>query len=176
MATLDFDFQPRSTRPPALGVIVLLAGMVALAVTLFYLQQTNAAHEARASEVAALERAQQKRAPVRAKPSRTAAPRDIAELAKARVRSNLDYSWQPAFAALENSRSPKIALVSLEASQTKKQMRLVAESRRLMDAVAFANQLDLQPGVVRTALLQHEVQEKNTQRPVRFTLVMEMAP
>lgn len=175
MATLDFDFQPRSTRPPALGVIVLLAGMVALAVTLFYVQQTNAAHEARASEVAALERAQQKSAPRRVKPSRTA-PVNIAELARTRVRSNLDYSWQPAFAALENSRSPKIALVSLEASQTKRQMRLVAESRRLMDAVAFANQLDLQPGVARTALMQHEVQEKNAQRPVRFTLVMEMAP
>ena len=175
MATLDFDFKARSTRVSALGVVVLLAGMIALAVTLFYAQQTNAAHVARASEVAALERAQQKRAPVRAKSNRPAAV-DIAELARARVLSNLDYSWQPAFAALENTRSPKIALVSLEASQTKKQMRLVAESRRLMDAVAFSNQLDLQPGVVRTALLQHEVQEKNAQRPVRFTLVVEMAP
>lgn len=175
MATLDFDFQVRSTRPSALGVVVLLAGMIALAVTLFYVQQTHAAHDARATEVAALERTQQKRAPVRAKTSRSA-PVDIAGLARARVRSNLDYSWQPTFAALENTRSPKIALVSLEASQAKKQMRLVAESRRLMDAVAFANQLDLQPGVARTALMQHEVQEKNAQRPVRFTLVMEMAP
>ena len=172
---MDFDFQARSTRPGALGVVVLLAGMIALAVTLFYMQQTQVAHDERAAEVAALEQAQQKSRPKRVKPSRTA-PVDIAELARARVRSNLDYSWQPAFAALENSRSPKIALVSLEASQTKKQMRLVAESRRLMDAVAFANQLHLQPGVVRTALMQHEVQEKNAQRPVRFTLVMEMAP
>lgn len=172
---MDFDFHSRSSRPSAVGVMVLLTGMIALAVTLFYMQQTNAAHEAHATEVAALERAQQKRAPVRAKPSRTARA-DIAELASARVRSNLDYSWQPAFAALEKTRSPKIALVSLEASQTKKQMRLVAESRRLTDAVAFADQLDLQPGIVRTVLMQHEVQEKNAQRPVRFTLVMEMTP
>lgn len=176
MATLDFDFKPRSTRPGAWGVVLLLTGMIALAVTLFYMRQTNEAHDARSREVAALELAQQKSTPVRARPSRTAAPRDIAQLARARVRSNLDYSWQPAFAALGNTRSPKIALISLEASQTKKQVRLVAESRRLMDAVAFANQLDLQPGVARTALLQHEVQEKNAQRPVRFTLVMEMAP
>lgn len=174
MATLNFDFQPPSTRPRMLGLILMLAGMMTLGASLFNMQQSNADHASRSREVAALEQALQKRTHTRAKSSPRQTSGDTAQLAKARVRANLDYSWQPAFAALQATHSPKIALVSLEASQTKKQMRLVAEARRLADAVAFASRLGQQNGVARTALLQHEVQEKDAQRPVRFTLLMEM--
>ena len=177
MATLNFDFQTPSTRPNPLGIALLLGGIVVLGASLLHMQQANEAHAVRAKEVATLELAQQKkRAPIRAQSSRTPVAGDIAQLAQAKVRSNLDYSWQPAFAALETTQNKKIALISLEASQSKKQMRLVAEARHLADAVEFAHQLNQQNGVKRTALLQHEVQEKNEHRPVRFTLVIEMRP
>ena len=175
MAKLKFDFHPASSRPSVLGVALLLVGIVALSASLFNMQLANDAHDARAREVAALELAQQKRAPVRARTTR-ARTGDIAQLARVRVSSSLAYSWQPTFAALQATRSPKIALVSLEASQAKSQVRLIAEARRLADAVDYANRLSLQAGVKRTALLQHQVQEKDPQRPVRFTLLMEMRP
>ena len=159
-----------------MGVALALAGSVALAASLFSLRQANEAHDAASREVAALELAQQKRTPVRARVSRTRTTGDIAQLARARIRDSLDYSWQPAFAALQATQSARIALVSLEASQAKSQIRLTAEARRLADAVEYANRLSLQPGVQRTALLQHQVQEKDAQRPVRFTLLMEMRP
>lgn len=174
MATLNFDFHPPSGRPSAAGMALALVGSLALAASLFGWQQASEAHDARSRDVAALELAQQKRAPVRARANRNRATPDIAELAKARIRTSLDYSWQPAFAALQATQSARVALVALEASQSKSQVRITAEARRLADAVEYANRLDQQPGVARTALLQHQVQEKDAQRPVRFTLVMEM--
>lgn len=159
-----------------MGVALALVGSMALAASFFTLHQATEAHDARSREVAALELAQQKRAPLRARANRTRSTNDIAQLAKARIRNSLDYSWQPAFAALQAAHSARIALVSLEASQAKSQIRLTAEARRLADAVEYANRLDQQPGVERTALLQHQVQEKDAQRPVRFTLMMEMRP
>lgn len=176
MATLNFDFQPRSTRPPAWGMVWMLVGIVTLGASLVNMQHTTQVHAARAQQVAALEQTLHKRTPARALSRSRQNTGDAAQLAQARVRANLDYSWQPAFAALQAAHSPKIALVSLEASQSKKQLRLVAEARRLADAVAFANQLDQQNGVARTALLQHEMQERDAQHPVRFTLMMEMRP
>lgn len=176
MAKLKFDFHPPSTRPSVLGVALLLAGAIAISASLLNMQLAHEEHDSRVSQVAALELAQQKRAPVRARATRARNTSDIAQLARARVRNSLAYSWQPTFAALQATRSPKIALVSLEASQAKSQVRLIAEARRLADAVDYANQLSLQAGVKRTALLQHQVQEKDPQRPVRFTLLMEMRP
>ena len=176
MATLNFDFRPPSTRPRTVGIALLLAGLIALVTSLFNMQRANEIHDTRAQQVAALELAQQKRTPSRVRVNRTRSTVDVAELARARVRASLDYSWQPAFAALEATHTPKIALVSLEASQAKQQLRLVAEARRLADAVEYANRLSHQSGVKLTSLLQHQVQEKDPQHPVRFTLLMEIRP
>lgn len=175
MASLHFDFQKPSTRPTVWGVLLLLIGLVALGATLIAMQQARDAHQARVKQLAVLEQTLQQRKPVRKVATRSTTG-DAGQLARARVRANLDYSWQPAFAALQATITPKIALVSLEGSQAKKQLRLVAEARQLADAVAYANQLGLQPGVLRTALLQHEMQERDAQHPVRFTLLLEMRP
>lgn len=175
MASLYFDFRPPSTRPTLWGVILLLIGLLALGASLVVMEQTRRAHEARVEQLAALEQTLQQRKPVRRATTRSTTG-DAAQLARARVRANLDYSWQPAFAALQATFTPKIALVSLEGSQTKKQLRIVGEARQLADAVAYANKLGLQPGVLRTALLQHEMQERDAQHPVRFTLMLEMRP
>lgn len=175
MLTLDFDFRTPSSRPGVVGLALLLAGTLALGLSFYGMHTANTAHDARVAEIAAFEQTQKKRKPNRSRFSRVQTSGESGELAKTRVRANLDYSWQPAFAALEATRSRKIALVSLEASQAKKQLRIVAESRRLADAVEFAQQLNLQPGVKRTGLMQHEVQEAGEQHPVRFTLVMDMA-
>ena len=176
MDTLNFDFRPPSSRASMLGIALLIGGVIALSASLFNMQQANEAHAARSREAATFEQAQQKRAPNRARFTRSRSTGDIAQVARARVRSDLDYSWQPAFAALEATHSPSIALVSLEGSQQKKQVRLVAEARRLSDAVNYAERLGRQNGVKRTSLMQHQVQEKDAQRPVRFTLLMEMRP
>lgn len=175
MAALHFDFQTPSTRPTFWGGLLLLLGLVALGASLFEMQQTRQEYEARVKELAGLEQILQQRKPVRRAATRSTIA-DAEQLARARVRASLDYSWQPAFAALQAAFTPKVALVSLEGSQAKKQLRVVGEARQLADAVAYANTLGLQPGVLGTALLQHEMQERDAQHPVRFTLLLEMRP
>lgn len=175
MAALHFDFKTPSTRPTLWGMLLLLIGLGALGAALVDMQQARHAHEARVAQLAALEQTLQQRKPVRRAAVRSTT-NDAAQIARARVRASLDYSWQPAFAALQATFTPKIALVSLEGSQAKKQLRVVGEARQLADAVAYANRLGLQSGVLRTALLQHEMQERDAQHPVRFTLLLEMRP
>lgn len=176
MAHLDFDFQPPSTHPSVWGAVLLLVGIIALGASLVNMQQAHQVHATRVQQMTALEQTLQKRRPPRTQSTSRSTADDATQLATARVRSNLDYSWQPAFVALQATFTKKIALISLEGSQAKKQLRIIGEARQLADAVAYANQLGQQKGVLRTALLQHEMQEWDAQHPVRFTLLVELRP
>ncbi len=121
--------------------------------------------------IAALERP-----PVHATVRRATHAEDAARVARTRVETELAYSWQPAFDALDAARSGKIALVSLDAVQAKSQLRLVAEARRLADAIAYIDVLQQQPGVRRVELLQHEVQVDDAQKPLRVSILVELRP
>ena len=99
-----------------------------------------------------------------------------AQAAQTDLAALLAYSWQPAFEALANALDDTVALVSLDASQTRSQLKLVAEARTLADAVALIDRLQQQPGVKRAALVQHEVQIEADRQPVRFNLMVELQP
>jgi len=174
MAKLNFDFHPPRTRPGLVGVALLLTGIAAAAASFADMQRAEADKTALLDQIATQQQAQQKRTPVRSAAKRNTARNEEAQMARARVTASLDYSWQPTFAALEATRSKKIALLSLDANQAKKQVRLVAEARRLSDAVEYVGQLGRQSGVKRAVLQQHEVQNEPEERPVRFTLLLEM--
>jgi len=165
VARLDFDFHPPARRPGTLGLGVLVVGRVA-AIWVWTNWQTARASVAGLNvQLAAME---QKR------PAAAPRPRvrtdEGARSSQARIASQLSYAWQPAFEALAAARSNSIALVSLDAVQAKSQVNLVAEARQLADAVTFIDALQQQPGVIRAALLQHEMQADNAQKPVRFTV------
>lgn len=168
MMKLDFDFKTGSRRPNAAALVLLVLGGVALAASLLQLRQTDREEAVLQDEIARLELARDSR------PGGKTGKHDEAKLAQSRIAASLDYSWQPAFAALEAAHSGKIALVSLEAGQGKKQMSIVAEARRLADAVEYVTQLGHQNGVKRAVLLQHEVREDDAEKPVRFSVQLEM--
>jgi hypothetical protein len=169
MARLDFDFHARPARPGKLGIVLALAGVVALGWALSNLQAARAAKAGLALQIAALERARP-RAAVKPAPYGDTA----AQTTQASIKAQLAYSWQPAFDALAAARSSKVALVSLEAVQAKAQLKLVAEARKLADAVAFIEALQQQPGIRRASLTQHEVQADDAQKPVRFNILVEL--
>lgn len=165
MARLDFDFHAQPRRPKRLGIALALAGAVAFGAAWDALRTARMREAGLDLQIAALER-------VRPQPlARPAATHDATE---ERVVAQLAYSWEPAFAALAAARSARVALVSLDGSQEKRQLKLVAEARRLSDAVDFADALQRQPAVKRAALFQHEVQAEAAQRPVRFTILVEL--
>lgn len=171
MARLDFDFHARPARPATLGIVLALAGVAAFGWALINLQAARATEAGLALQIAALERTRPRAAVTPATPTETAA-----QTAQARIAAQLAYSWQPAFDALAAARSRKVALVALDAVQAKAQLKLVAEARRLADAVEFIEALQQQPGIRRAALTQHEVQADDAQKPVRFSILVELGP
>lgn len=169
MARLDFDFHARPARPGKGALVLALAGAVALGWSWTHLQAARATEAGLALQIAALERTAPRAA---ARPAADTAT----QTAQADVAALLAYSWQPAFEALANALDDTVALVSLDASQTRSQLKLVAEARTLADAVALIDRLQQQPGVKRAALVQHEVQTEADQQPVRFNLLVELKP
>jgi hypothetical protein len=171
MARLDFDFHARPARPGKLGIVLALAGVAALGWAISNLLATRATEAGLALQIAALEQPRP-RATVK-----SVTPTDrVAETTQTRIAAQLAYSWQPAFDALATARSSKVALVALDAVQAKSHIKLVAEARQLADAVAFIEVLQQQPGIRRAALTQHEEQADDAQKPVRFNILVELAP
>lgn len=167
MARLDFDFHLRSARPGKLGIALALAGVVTLGWVWAQMQAARAGEAGLALQIAVLEQAQPA---VAARPAiRVDTPEKTAQ---ARIESQLAYSWQPAFEALATAHSSKIALLALDAVQSKSQIKLMAEARQLSDAVEFIQSLQQQPGIRHVALTQHEVQADDPEKPVRFTVLL----
>ena len=169
MARLDFDFHAQPSRPGMPAILLAMAGVAAMAWSWTNLQAARATEAGLTMRIAALE---QRPAHPAAKPASHAD--DVARATRARVASQLDYSWQPAFEALAAAHSGKIALVSLDAVQAKSQLKLVAEARQLADAIAYIDALQQQPGVRRVELLQHEVQADDAQKPLRVSILVEL--
>ncbi|MBU1395602.1 MAG: PilN domain-containing protein [Gammaproteobacteria bacterium] len=171
MARLEFDFHARPARPGKLGIVLALAGVAALGWSMSNLLAARATEAGLALQIAALEQSRPRAA------VKSATPTDqVAKTTQTRIAAQLAYSWQPAFDALANARSSKVALVSLDAVQAKSQIKLVAEARQLADAVAFIEVLQQQPGIRRAALTQHEEQADDAQKPVRFNILVELEP
>ena len=169
MPRLDFDFHAQPSRPGMLGIALALVGVTAMAWAWMNLQAVRATEAGLAMQIAALERA-----PSHPTASPTSHADDAARVARAQVAAQLEYSWQPAFDALAAVRTSKIALVSLDAVQARSQLKLVAEARKLADAIAYIEALQQQPGIRRVELLQHEVQADDAQKPLRVNILVEL--
>ena len=169
MARLYFDFHAQPSRPGKLGILLALVGIAAVVWAGINWQTARTAEAEVAKQIAAIEQTK----PIRATPSNTRAD-NAALVTQARIAAQLGYTWQPAFDALAATHNSKVALVSLDAVQAKSQLKLVAEARQLADAVAFIDALQQQPGVKRAALVQHEVQTGDAQKPVRFNILVEL--
>jgi hypothetical protein len=171
MARLDLNFASGGRRLGGyrldrLGVVLLLVGALALA------WATGQWLAARTSEVKlahAIRQLQQRPAPARPATRADTA----AQTARDRIAAQLNAGWQPAFDALAATRSSKIALLSLDATHAKRQIKLVAEARQLADAVAFVEALQQQSGILHAALTQYEIQADADQKPVRFHITLE---
>ena len=171
MARLDLNFHPGgwrlgSQRLDRIGIALLLAGALALA---WAAGQVFAARDGSAELASAIRQLEKRPAPKRA----VSRADTTAQAALDRVAAQLNAGWQPAFDALAAARSSTIALLSLDATQAKRQIKLVAEARRLSDAVAFVEALQQQPGILRAALTLHEIQADAEYKPVRFHITLE---
>ncbi len=169
MAQFDFDFYATPRRSGKLGITLLVLGLVAAIWVASNWQAVRASEAGIALQIANLSQGK----PKPATPASARAGTNTYN-ALSQVAAQLQFSWQPAFEALDASISNKIALVSLDANQAKSQFKLVAEARQLADAVVFIDTLQQQPGVKHTELLQHEIQSTDAEKPVRFNVLVEL--
>lgn len=166
MAQLDLDFASTPRRFSVPGIVLLLVGTLAglAAINAWWQTRTEALRVGQA-----LSELQQPPAPTRTASRRESAARTAHD----HIEAQLSARWQPAFDAINAARSDKIALLSFDANQAKRQLKLVAEARRLTDAVAFVEALQQQPDTVRAALTQHEIRDDSNEKPVRFHINLE---
>jgi len=107
---------------------------------------------------------------------RTAPAIDPRRLGDALVRANtvalgLARPWDKAFAALEASELPGVAVLSIEPDARGGEVRIAAEAKDAMGMLAYIETLRATPQFARVTLQQHEVRAEEPGRPLRFTVV-----
>lgn len=166
MARLDLDFHAANRRSGGLAWVWLLLGGLAL---FWVVSQWLNLRDSEAELMRAINQMSQRPPPVR-----PIVPADsAAKAARERVAEQLAASWQAPFEALASIRSNKVALISLDANQAKRQVKLVAEARQLADVIEYVETLQQQPGIKRAVLTQHEFRVDDEQQPVRFHITVE---
>ncbi|NTV94330.1 MAG: PilN domain-containing protein, partial [Thiobacillus sp.] len=87
------------------------------------------------------------------------------------VLNQLALPWDRLFSAVEESSGADVALLVMEPDTLKGLVRIGGEAKHLDAALAFVKQLGAHPIFTRVALQNHQVQQQDPQKPVRFSLV-----
>ncbi len=89
--------------------------------------------------------------------------------ASALVRS-LRVPWEELFTAIENAQHESVAVLSIEPDVTSSTVRIVAEAKDEEAMVEYADLMQFAPGLTDVMLSNHQVQQQNPNKPVKFTL------
>lgn len=101
-------------------------------------------------------------------PESTVASTQLVEINKAVAM--LTVPWDALFAAIERTPSDNVVLLAVEPTVSRKQMILSAEARTLKDMLNYVKALQQHTLFEGVALLKHEVNQDDAQKPVRFTV------
>lgn len=172
MRALALDFQRDGKPLPWPGLLLLataLAGLVALAGYHRDLAERNAVWEARVERIERLSSGRARAArPLDEKATRT----QILEVQQAnQVLRQLGLPWNALFKALETSAGDGVALLSMEPDTRKGTVSISGEAKDLDAMLDFIRRLGTRDVFTSVFLRNHQVQQQDPQRPVRFTLV-----
>ena len=175
MRALQLDYRIDRTPTPWLGLMLLASVLLTLVMLGRYYQDLESNHAALMARVDRLESLSGGRAQIAARPlGEQAARAQILEVQYAnQVLRQLSLPWNALFKALEDSTGQNVALLSLEPDAQKGTVKIRGEAKYLGATLHFVKQLGTS-GVFASVFLQnHEVQQQDPQKPVRFTLVAE---
>ncbi|TSA19154.1 MAG: hypothetical protein D4R74_00160 [Betaproteobacteria bacterium] len=172
MSQLSLDFvsaQRTLAKPkPYIGLGLLLAGALALAIAAWSNEQqveTNNALRLKRDQLAA--RAQRRQPQEKAPPELTA-QLDQAGAAYAQIL----IAWDELFHSLESSRNGDIALLSLNADAAKREFVLSGEAKDFGALSHFSDTLSASPLFARVALSNHKLSEGAPPIVVKFELTL----
>jgi len=171
MQALHLDYQ-RSFRPfPIVGTILLVCAVaVALQTARQYLYfgHVLAGWEAREDQVARLAQ--------RHDGGRPASHQDKEQLAREVTRANevlrrITLPWGPLFQAVESAAPKDVALLAMEPDADKQALKIVAEAKDVAAMLDYVRTLEGRAMFRLVTLQNHQVQQQDPQRPIRFTVV-----
>ncbi len=171
MKPVRIDFAPASVRRsvsatgPA-GWLLAGAGLalcVSAAVALVALHGEQVRNDARERRVAGAP------APVRVAQVSVAVPPAQANAVNGAL-LQLNLPWRDLAEAIEAATPPNVALLALDPEPKTRTLRIQAETKNSADMLAYVEQLKAQEFFVGAALIKHDINEQDTNMPLRFTL------
>jgi len=172
MSAIRLDYQRNFKPLPWLGLWVLaaaLAGLVLLGSYYFDLNHRVAIWETKAEQIRHLsgDRAQM-RQPVTDKSARE----QILEVQHAnQVLRQLSLPWDAMFNAVESSSGKTVALLSLEPNIEKGTIKISGEAKTFTAMLDYVRQLGQRDVFSNVYLQNHQVQQDDPEKPVRFSLL-----
>lgn len=170
MRRVDIDFSP---RPPAavrngwrIAILVLTAGLVAGGV---WTQRYVELHRDLAEWRDTLNRIDRHRAVDAQRQPAESAARLKTELRRAnRVIEALSTPWPDLLKAAEAAYSERAILIGIEPDPERREVRLTAEAKDLPAMLEYVKALRQSPVLLDAALANHQINARDSQRPVRF--------
>jgi hypothetical protein len=169
MTELRLDYQ-HNPPFPWLGTVLLGVAVVILVLTGAYYQRLG---NRVATVEAKIEQAGNRGAP---RPSGRLAGRNPAELAQEVNNANdalrrLTVPWESLFHALESTGNQNITLLSIEPDIEKQQVKIKGEAKDFNALVNYITHLQGQEVFGSVYLQNHDVQQQDPDKPVRFSLL-----
>lgn len=161
MNVLRLDFVYRRATDSRIGLSVLAAGAVLLALAATYLHAQRVRADALAPQERRIEQALQERRAIDAVENVTPLNAEASEAAR---RQQL--SVQPGIVAIESNWRPDIAVLHVDLATQQRRIRLEVEARNVNDLLSFVDDLEQSPRIERASLNSNGVREEDPNRPV----------
>lgn len=166
VTALHLDYQ-RSNKPfPVAGVILLLLAAVTLSLTVQHYYRLTMQLSDWQIRLGKFERQTQ------IKPKRRDVPEMMQEIRHANeILRQISLPWEKLFQAVESSVSEGVTLLGMEPDIEKHIVRISCEARNIPAMLDYIRQLEAQHEFSSIYLQSHQIQERDPERPVRFSLV-----
>jgi Tfp pilus assembly protein PilN len=175
MSRVRIDFAPpslgralfRGPRPALALLCIALALTAPLASSVSEYRRLLREQDAAQARLEAAARAQvAARAPA---PVRAPVPAAQADAVNAAV-LQLNLPWRALHDTVQSATPPAIALLALEPDAKRRSLRITAEARNSDDMIGYVEQLRRQDWFDAVALVRHEINEQDPNRPIRFQI------
>ena len=169
MKKVSFDFQ-RPRAPVWSAAALLTAGVLAAAAAGYEYAEATARAAAWEVRLAELKRMAQRNRPAIGTTTRDGA--DLTQeirLANVVLRQ-ISLPWDNLFAELERSRGGSVTLLSVQPNVQARTVRIGGEAKSLRAVIEYAMRLDSSSVLHDVHVVRHELDARNPQRPVVFSL------
>lgn len=165
MISVRLDYQ-RKRKPFAVADAILLSAAVVatLLCGLYYYSLS--------SDFAVWESRLKQSEQVSVRHSKTLSPEAEVDFKRAtEVLRQLTLPWEELFLAVESSSTPQVTLLGMEPDMEKHVINISCESRDIGSMLSFMKRLEARQEFNSVYLQSHQIQERDPERPVRFSLI-----